>query len=1167
MKLVKLKKLVAVTAASAMVLSGIGVFADDDLLTTDMNEQNSGTIVSSSSVNSGNDLEYTEDVQPEEDIQNNGQDVSGDDYDILTNNNLDFIDDIQSEEYDLQIDETSASLAAVTISNGDFDYTVNDASSVILSKLTNTSATEITIPKTITDAGTEYKVIRFDANAFQNNTTLEVVNLPRTIKSIPSWSFLGCTALREVITYGDPSGDDVFTNVGERSFEECKALTKVVLPNTVKTIYTRAFNQCESLSSISSLENVTELGQNAFAGCKALKSIDLPKVETLGLYSLASTGLTSITLPDTAVNMSGSVFYNCVDLQSAVLSKKLKTIPSNSFDGCTSLASVEIPDMVTNIGRMAFSKCAFTDITIPASVTEFESNIFSGCPNLTSINVDAGNSVFKSDDEGIVYKIAESDTIYAFPTGKENVVLPSNVTKIGDGAFSGYTKGSITIPKQVTSIGSNAFYGSTALSSLNFESPEAVTPELSIEYKAFSGVEGITEIALPARLKSIGTESLVCPNMNKVTFADNSILESIGNHAFSSTQIKSIEFPASLKKIGKNLFSKGVLDSQNTAEHLETVTFASGSKLESIGLCAFEKAVNLKSVYIPASVVEIEAHAFDGCQSLTNVIFESGSNLQEISGNSFSKTAITEIDIPDSVVMINVSAFSDCKSLETVNISENSKLTTLRGSFVGCSALKSIYLPDGLKTIESMEFSGCSMLQSIEIPDSVTTIGQYAFSGCTSLASVKLSKKITEIPYNAFSGAAITEVVIPANVAKVDNGAFKNCKNLSKVVLLSEEPIEINSGSFSGIDSYAIFYSDNEDVKTFVDGNSGFTLKSTSETDFPETHNASVELVKVDDKSYNIKLYPDVGKSIKAFADIHFYVENISDENSAIGYTVEPADDMKLAYADDARGNTQYMIYVKPSNVGVANGGVVPIPANGRVIGTIKLDGFGAGSLAIVNADGTDEKSDSLVNNVNIDSLRTESDKVINAETEYSIIQPMQTLKVRVTFPNAVQDNKSAYQSMKLTISGGDLVDDIVKDFGTDGVALNDAGSYVIEQELTQNVSYNVTVEGAGYRTARYTVNMSEDKELTFWNNVLDDDNASVVETGKTTGKVTKNFLAGDIVKDNQINLYDLSAVVSYFGTIDLSETNHPEYAKYDLNRDGKIDSKDVAYVLVSWGE
>ena len=97
---------------------------------------------------------------------------------------------------------------------------------------------------------------------------------------------------------------------------------------------------------------------------------------------------------------------------------------------------------------------------------------------------------------------------------------------------------------------------------------------------------------------------------------------------------------------------------------------------------------------------------------------------------------------------------------------------------------------------------------------------------------------------------------------------------------------------------------------------------------------------------------------------------------------------------------------------------------------------------------------------------------------------------------------------------------------------------------------------------------MTEHKTLSFWNNVKD--NEVYVEEGDTTGtkkyakKVT--FLAGDIVKDDEINIYDLSAVVSYFGEIDLDKDNKPQYAKYDLNRDGKIDSRDVAYVLVSWG-
>ena len=91
---------------------------------------------------------------------------------------------------------------------------------------------------------------------------------------------------------------------------------------------------------------------------------------------------------------------------------------------------------------------------------------------------------------------------------------------------------------------------------------------------------------------------------------------------------------------------------------------------------------------------------------------------------------------------------------------------------------------------------------------------------------------------------------------------------------------------------------------------------------------------------------------------------------------------------------------------------------------------------------------------------------------------------------------------------------------------------------------------------------MTDDKQLNFWNNVMDE--AQVVELGKDSSVAKVTFLAGDIVKDNNINIYDLSAVVSYFGTTtDVSA--YSDYAKYDLNRDGVIDSKDVAYVLVSW--
>ena len=98
----------------------------------------------------------------------------------------------------------------------------------------------------------------------------------------------------------------------------------------------------------------------------------------------------------------------------------------------------------------------------------------------------------------------------------------------------------------------------------------------------------------------------------------------------------------------------------------------------------------------------------------------------------------------------------------------------------------------------------------------------------------------------------------------------------------------------------------------------------------------------------------------------------------------------------------------------------------------------------------------------------------------------------------------------------------------------------------------------------------ADEKTLSFWNNVMDSPIA--IEQNNDESSATVTYLAGDIVMDNKIDIYDLSAVVAYFGTIDLNDTeNAPadaeKYIKYDLNRDGKIDSKDVAMVLVSWGK
>ena len=318
-----------------------------------------------------------------------------------------------------------------------------------------------------------------------------------------------------------------------------------------------------------------------------------------------------------------------------------------------------------------------------------------------------------------------------------------------------------------------------------------------------------------------------------------------------------------------------------------------------------------------------------------------------------------------------------------------------------------------------------------------------------------------------------------------------------------------------------------------------------------------------DSRLYTIAVYAGNGAQINRLntADLTFVLTASEPENSTVTYEIEPTSGIRLLNPEADR----YEFHFDGKDAGVSDSG------SKIVLGTVRFIGYTKNDATVNFAA---DKAKTLI------TATTEEDNVVSyydgngvIDSEFKIENvdfavPTKKLTINITFPNAIEDQAATYQNMKVVISGGDLEKNLEYKLGSDGEYKLDAnGAYVLEvaDTLTENTAYTVTVSGAGYRTARYTVTMTGEKTLNFWNNVKD--NAIEVETNNENSKKNVTFLAGDIVKDGKINIYDLSAVVSYFGESGLSAENHPEYAKYDLNRDGKIDSKDVAYVLVSWGK
>ena len=413
-----------------------------------------------------------------------------------------------------------------------------------------------------------------------------------------------------------------------------------------------------------------------------------------------------------------------------------------------------------------------------------------------------------------------------------------------------------------------------------------------------------------------------------------------------------------------------------------------------------------------------------------------------------------------------------------------------------------------------------------------------------------------------------TVIAYDIYVAKTENGVTTEVKNLENQKVTLSLPTAVKEGS--GITVYhntdvvqnVTLSADRMSVSFIAPSFSTYTFvyDAANLTDTDITKNIKVEFEQVTDSEYDIVLKAtDTNTKINGLLTADLTFSLAQGTTGLVNYEITPAANMSLL----VNGN-RYTFSFDGTNAHSATGDEI-------VIGKVKFNGYCTGakfeiSDATTNLVNTAKAVDSIVEYYVKDGDGTNTGKLDAAASidNITLTQETANLTVNVSFPNAVVNQAAAYQNMKVTVSGNGANEVVKLGEGENGVTFaNDTYTVEFTDKLVKGNTYTVTVEGAGYRTARYTVSMTGNKTLNFWNNVK----TAPAYVEESVGNPTDtNFLAGDIVKDGQINIYDLSAVVSYFGTDNLV-SEHPTYAKYDLNRDGVIDSKDVAYVLVSWGK
>lgn len=187
--------------------------------------------------------------------------------------------------------------------------------------------------------------------------------------------------------------------------------------------------------------------------------------------------------------------------------------------------------------------------------------------NITRLIVGDGVTTLGDDILYYGYYDYSSDESHSFHPDLREVKLPEGLSCIGASAFCDSPElTEVKIPSTVTKIKSSAFSRCTGLTKIE------LPPQLEeVGYSSFYGCSGLTEITIPSSVKTIRSGAFEeCYNLESVTLSEG--IREIGTEAFKRTNLKSLNIPKSVKKLGHDIVYN--------CWHLPYITIEAPSQLE-----------------------------------------------------------------------------------------------------------------------------------------------------------------------------------------------------------------------------------------------------------------------------------------------------------------------------------------------------------------------------------------------------------------------------------------------------------------------------------------------------------------------------------------------------------------------------------------------------------
>lgn len=446
-------------------------------------------------------------------------------------------------------------------------------------------------------------------------------------------------------------------NIPENCFSFCKNLTSVQLHSGIVTINANAFYSTP-ISEIN-LDNVKEIHNFAFKCCPNLLELNLPAIQVIGKNATESSGIQTVKLGYSLVEVSDFAFFNCKQLVSIQFGKNLTKIGNGVFMLCQNLTQLNLEDTnLQSIGSYSFYGLNIKNIKFTNSINQI------GAYSFAYSSISSLDFLVKLTDCEI------DEYAFAYCNEIKSVIINSE-TNINDAVGMFYCCSNlenITLNGKDLDIPMNFAYCCSKLTNFDAKSIKQV------EYKAF----------------------YMCFNLKSVNLHNCKL---ISIKSFSNCyNLNVTSWPYGPLYLGESCFAY--------CSSLDFKLIPSGYSVQQK---AFIGCTSIKTLLIKSFRFDLQTRTgghFVGCSNLVNVTFNT-IDMYAIPCNCFYKcTALERITLPEgcTTILENAFAFTNLKEFDFTDINY------ICQSAFESSALSNVFFTEDI-TIDNFAFKNCKSLK------------------------------------------------------------------------------------------------------------------------------------------------------------------------------------------------------------------------------------------------------------------------------------------------------------------------------------------------------------------------------------------------------------------------------------------------------------------------